>query len=437
MTAQRIPGLALGVGRGGRVIYARGYGQCELAEGRPTNEATSFTIASISKQFTAATIMRLEERGEVELDDPLTRYFPDLPYPGVRIRHLLTHTSGIPGFTEAPGFERRCRTRVTPAEIVATVSQRPPAFAPQTEWQYSNTNYILLGRLIERITEERYADGLRRAILEPLGLLRTGVVDLTTIRANAARGYLAYALGEHEQAVDRDPSWELGTGDLFSTVGDLIRWNVALRRGEVVHPSSYERMASSATLADGRPTGYGYGLSTQQFGGLREVRHTGGLPGYSLDNSTYPELDLDVVVLANLESISTYASIVRPVLALLLEQPDLAVVARSTTARPVQARTLSLRPEHWIGAVRDGRVNELPLHDDFVWFLEPRRRAALQRLSRLGPLGAVEPLDTARRDPVTTFTYRAHFEQQTVIASITMFDDDTIGHVGFREWDRP
>jgi D-alanyl-D-alanine carboxypeptidase len=435
MLKQRIPGVALAVGRGGELLYSCGYGYRSIPYRAAPDASTIFSIASISKQFAAATIMRFVERGRLSLDEPMGRYFPVFAYGGnVLIRHLLQHVSGIPGYTEVPNFDRICKTKATPDEIIAMVAERPPAFRPGEEWQYSNTNYVVLGRLLELIDGAPYADVLQREIFEPLGLANTGVDDVKRVRENAADPYTSYALGEFEHAVELDPSWEYSTGGLYSNCTDLVRWNHALRGGAVVTPESFTLMSTSGVLNDGTSTGYGFGLGVNEVGGLREVRHSGGLPGFSLENVTYPDLDLDLVVLTNHDGITTNYSIIHPVLALVLDRPELATV-KPPTDRPVVPKAAPPQPAHWVAATREGRIDDLGLTEEFQRFLTRARRADLQRLTSLGSLHDARLLDTYRRDPNTSFYFRLAFERRTLIGSISVSDDGLVSHVSFSAWD--
>jgi CubicO group peptidase (beta-lactamase class C family) len=293
----------------------------------------------------------------------------------------------------------------------------------------------LLGRLIEEIAGGSYADVLQRELFDPLELETTGVDDVRHVRANAADPYTAYALAAFEHADEWDPSWEYGTGGLFSTAADLIRWNAALRGGRVVSPASYARMATSAALNDGTPTAYGFGLGVNTVDGVREVRHAGGLPGFTLENVTYPDLDLDIIVLTNRDGISTNFSIVRPILARLLDRPELARF-NPAAGRPVTTAAQPPDPAVWVAAARAGRVDELGLSAAFRRFLSPARRRALQALRELGDLRGASLVETSRRDPYTYFTFRLAFEQRPLLGAIHVSDTGEVAHLGFTEWDQ-
>lgn len=431
---QQLPGLSIAVARDGEIVFSEGYGYRNVADGVTTHADTIYSIASVSKQFTAAAILLLQERGLLSISDPLHKYFPWVPCsPDITLTHLLSHTSGIPGYTEVPGFEHRCYSEAPFREIVMLGADRPPAFAPGEQWQYSNTNYVLLGGIIEAVSQQSYAEFLSRSLLEPLELSSTGVDDVWTIRENYAVGHTSYSLGPLERAREWHPCWEFGTGGLFSNAPDLVRWNRALRSGKVVSEASYALMVQPRTLPDGTSTKYGFGLFRDDIQGVTEQRHTGGLPGFSTDNATYLDGHVDIVVLSNRDAAGTYFSTTRKILSLGLKRESLAswYVPQVDAELASQADTVT-----WIQMARMGRVEELPLTEEFTRFLHPRRRSALTALAKYGRLLSCDVLEASRRNPVNIFTYKLTFEQGILSALfITMMEGGAIDMMSFYPWD--
>lgn len=435
MERQYLPGLSIAVAREGRILCAAGFGRRNLGEDLPADADTIYSIASISKQFTVAAIMQLAERGLLHVEDRLRRYFPWLPFGDtIELRHLLSHTSGIPDYFPLEDLDRIGFSEVSPREIAESVLARGSAFAPGAEYQYCNTGYVLLGAIIERVAGESYAKYLQTNIFDPLGMTRTGVDDAPAIRSNVAIGYTSFTLGPWEQARDYHPSWEFATGGLYSTVADMLKWNLALRGMRVVSPSSLAQMTTCATLLNGHQVKYGFGLAINDVGGHREVRHTGGLPGMSTDNVTYPDLGIDIIVFVNHDGVSTYATIARPLLALLLDRPELRASRRPDFAA---SSGLDERPQarDWIRAAAAGAIDELPFSPKFRRFLNPSRQARFGELARLGALTAITLTDAARRDPETTFSYRADFETGPLVATLAIRDDGAIANLQFTRWD--
>lgn len=433
--AQGIPGLSIAIAQDDRIVFAQGYGHRNVSERAQADANTKYSIASVSKQFTAALVLRLQERGRLSIADPLHKYFPWVPCSrDVTLAHLLAHTSGIPGYTEVSEFERVCYAEASFREVVMLGADRPAAFAPGERWEYSNTNYVLLAGIIEAVSGSSYAQFLSESFLEPLEMSSTGVDDIWSIRENYAAAYTSYSLGPLERAHEWHPSWEFGTGGLFSTAPDLVRWNVALRSGGVISESSYEMMSHSQTLLDGTSTKYGFGLFRDTIDGLTEVRHTGGLPGFSTDNATYPDEGLDIVVLSNRDSAGTYFSITRRILSEGLKRASIA-----TWSAPAIDEHIAPPPDPatWIEAAREGTITQLPLTENFRRFLHPRREAALRNLAGYGTLKSCELLEASRRNPVNIYTYKVTFERGVLLALlITMMDGGAIDTAAFYPWDR-
>ncbi len=435
LAGQHLPGLSLAVAHGGDVVLARGYGQRNVGEGLAADADTIYSIASISKQFTAAAIMQLAERGLLHVDDRVKRYFPWLACDeAAELRHLLTHTSGIRDYFPLEELDRIGMSAATPREIAEFATAGGGAFAPGAEYQYSNTGYVLLGAVIEHVSGLRYAEYLAGEFFGPLGMTRTGVDDSPVIRENVAVGHTSFVLGPWELARDYHPDWEFATGGLYSTVRDMLTWNHALRAGRVVRPASLAQMTTPALLTDGHPVNYGFGLAVSTIGGISELRHTGGLPGISTDNAAYPDLGIDIVVCVNHDACSTYATITRPILALLTGNP------RLRGGRPNDLRAssgLNERPaaHDWIRAAAAGDIEALPFSAKFERFLRPDRRARFRELRAFGKVTEIRLIDANRRDPETNFTYCVDFERTRLLAMIGIRDDGALVNLNFGRWD--
>jgi CubicO group peptidase (beta-lactamase class C family) len=435
MVRQQLPGLSIAVQQRGTTIFARGYGQRNVGEALPADADTIYSIASISKQFTAAALMQQAERGRLRLTDPVSRYFPWHPYGAtIDLQHLLTHTSGMPDYFSLEHIDLMACVPATPRAIAESVLDRPAAFAPGAEYQYCNTGYVLLGAILEAVAGQSYATYLQTHIFDPLGMTRTGVDDTPTIRQNVIAGCTSYVLGPWELAREYHPSWEFGTGGLFSTVNDVQRWNRALRSGEVVRPASYAQMTTPMRLTTGHAVNYGLGLGVSTVAGRREIRHTGGLPGISTDNTTYPDDDLDIVVFVNHDGYSTYATIARPILALLLDDPAFEI-ARSPDFAASSGLDERTEASDWIRAAAAGEIGHPPLAAKFERFLTPARRARFADLATWGRVAAIQRIDATRRDPETTSSYRVDFEHAPLLASMTVRDEGTIAQLNFIRWD--
>jgi D-alanyl-D-alanine carboxypeptidase len=436
VTEQAIPGLAILVAQDRRIIFTRGHGFRNLGERLPVDERTSFSIASISKQFTAAAIMKLCERGKLALTDSVASYLPWLTYaPDVTIAHLLTHTSGVPGYTEIVGFDLRCRNAATPREIVETVLGRDRAFAPGDDWQYSNTNYVLLGQVLEAISQRSYREIILDDLLSTLDVSVTAVNDTASIRSNYALGYNSYCLGPWEPSREWHPSWEFATAGLRSNVRDLFAWNVALRSGRIIGEASFRAMSTAATLNDGLDVGYGFGFALGSTSIGPVIHHSGGLPGFSLENTTFPDCEIDIIVLTNLENTNTQASITKPIAAYLTGEPGLCSreIAGDPAGRSVPPLDGSLP---LLNDFLAGRIDSTRMSDDFLRYLTPTRQASARALHARGPITQVQSRASSRRDPTTAHTYRAECDYGPLRADLELRDGGKIEAVRLCRWDR-
>jgi CubicO group peptidase (beta-lactamase class C family) len=258
-------------------------------------------IGSVSKQFTAAVIMRLMELGVLGLDDPISQYLTDIPqrWESVTIRQLLTHTGGIPNYaTDFMGFD--IAQYYTPEELMDKFTEwNLLNFEPETRWEYSNRGYFLLGMIIKQITGQDYYDYLQENILEPQGINNTNACIKNT--RDLAKGYRIATLGgEPEKVANVNPSFAYGAGDLCSTAGDLLEWQRALATGRIVSEDSYLMMTSPVELPDGAKTGYGFGLEITEKDKRMVISHAGGIPsGFIALLSYYPDEEYGTVLLTN------------------------------------------------------------------------------------------------------------------------------------------
>jgi CubicO group peptidase (beta-lactamase class C family) len=303
LTSGQTPAVVVLVSKDGRVVFEKGYGYESLEKQVRATPETKFRIGSITKQFTAAAILRLQEQGKLGLDDPLSKFFPDYPRGGeVTLRHLLTHTSGIHNYTDKPDFLATVTAPIGSADdFIRSFENDPYDFSPGTRWSYSNSGYFLLGTIVAKVSGQTYADYLRTQFFEPLQMKDTGVYRNGDRLAHDATGY-SQETGTLQKAVDWNMSRAGGAGALYSTVEDLARWNEAVFGGRVLSSASLEAAWTPVSLSSpGQPTdeGYGYGWFVSTFRGLREIWHAGGLHGFASQLARFPDEHLSIVVLAN------------------------------------------------------------------------------------------------------------------------------------------
>lgn len=292
--SKQFMGAAL-VARDGKVLLSTGYGFANLEWGVANSPASKFRLGSITKQFTAACILLLEERGKLKVDDPVKKYMTDAPaaWDKVTIFNLLTHTSGIPSFTGFPDYASTEAIATTPEKLVARFRDKPLEFQPGEKWNYSNSGYVLLGYLIEKISQQSYSEFVQENIFTPLGMKDSGYDSNSAIILHRASGYTPSAKGTiHAGYIDM--SIPFSAGSLYSTTEDLLRWEQGLMGGKLLSVASLAKMTTPFK------NDYAFGLAVHAVNGHKVIEHGGGIEGFNTEIAYYPEDKLTVVVLANL-----------------------------------------------------------------------------------------------------------------------------------------
>lgn len=293
-----IEGVSVAVMRGDRVVLERAYGVADRERGLAAAPGVAFEIGSITKQVTAAAIVRLAEAGRLGLDDPIGAHLPALAEraPGVTLRHLLSHTSGLSRAWAVADLTAPS----SPQVVVDSLAVRAPESAPGARYAYNNNGYILLGLVIERVTGAPWARHVRDAILAPIGLAAIAPCDEVPAERRAA-GYVHATRGPAtaERAPSHHATVTYAAGQLCATAADVARWQHALASGRVVSEAGWRAMTTAPTLASGRPSRYGLGVELGTIGGLGYLAHSGATPGFLVEGGRVPEAELGVVVLTN------------------------------------------------------------------------------------------------------------------------------------------
>lgn len=380
--ARHAVGVTVGVMRNGEVIFARGYGLASTDPPRPVTPDTIFAAGSITKQFTCAVALLLEEAGKLSFGDPVAKYAPSLTRAhDITVGDLGSHLSGYRDyypldFVEAPMAQPR-----PSRDIVHDFARRPLDFEPRSRYSYSNTGYLLLGEIIEQTGGETFAAALQRRILDPLGLRHTRYEPARSAPGLAA-GYTPIGLGPIEPAVPEGDGWIAAAGGLWSTPRDLLAWDRALMDGKVLSPASYRTMTSPRALSDGRSSGYGCGLSLRDRGPALVMTHGGAVSGFGARNAIVPSTRSAVVVMANTDwASSVLDTIQEAVLAKLVPVSSAPAIA----SRPARDVTLAL-----LDQIRRGALDRSQLSPEFSAYLTPARLAIMARsLAEAGPVSVV------------------------------------------------
>jgi len=294
VTAKQFMGSVL-VSQQGKILLSKGYGSANLEWEIPNSPSTKFRLASVTKQFTAASILLLEERGKLKVEDPVKKYMADAPaaWDKITIFHLLTHTSGIPNFTSFPDYRSTRATPATPESLVARFRNKPLEFQPGEKWNYSNSGYVLLGYLIEKISGQSYAEFVLQNIFNPLGMKDSGYDSNSAIIAHRAAGYTPAVKGPVNAGFVHT-TIPFSAGALYSTTEDLLKWEQGLFGGKVLSSASLEKMTAPFKRD------YAFGLEVSTNHGYKVIEHDGGTEGFNTQLSYYPDDKLVVAVLGNL-----------------------------------------------------------------------------------------------------------------------------------------
>lgn len=308
LKSQKIPGIALAVVQDAKIIKAQGYGLANVEHNVPVKPETIFQTGSVGKQFTATAVMMLVEEGKVGLDDKLSKYFPHTPpaWKDITVRNLLTHTSGIPEYTETKNPKAKelfnLRADYTEDDLYERLTKLPLDFAPGSKWQYSNSGYVLLGILIHRVTGQFYGDFLQEHIFRPLGMTSTRIISEADIIPNRAAGY-ELVNGELKNQQWVSPSLNTtADGALYTNVLDLSKWDAALYTEKLLKKSSLDQMWTPVKLKDGKTYPYGFGWFLNEVNGHRLIEHDGAWQGFTMSICRYVDDRLTVIVMTNLDS---------------------------------------------------------------------------------------------------------------------------------------
>jgi CubicO group peptidase (beta-lactamase class C family) len=292
---------AILVARDGKVLVSKGYGMADVEHDVPNTPETRFRLGSLTKQFTAVSILLLQERGKLSVQDSVCKYVAPCPeaWQPVTIHHLLSHTGGVPNFTnfdQFPDYPRTKRETATVESLIGRFRDRPLDFKPGEKWNYSNSGYVLLGHVVEKLSGKSYESFLRENIFEPLKMTNTGYDHAGEIVKRRARGYAAGPDGKLANADYIDMSIPFAAGGLYSTVGDLYLWDQALNGEKLLKKSSLDAMFTAVR------NDYGYGYGVNKLFNRAHATHGGSIEGFSTSIHRFPDDRVTVIVLSNYEA---------------------------------------------------------------------------------------------------------------------------------------
>ena len=338
MTATGVPSASVAVVQGGKIAFVKAYGKARLEPVLMAEPRMQYSIGSVSKQFTAAVILLLVQDGKLKLDDPVGKYLPELTRANeVTLRQVLSMTSGYQDFWPEDYVMTSMMKSTNPQQILDVWAKKPLDFDPGTKWQYSNTNYVIAGRIAEIVGGKPLIEQLQERIFVPLKM--TGVLnsDASRLPENDPTGYYQHALGPLRPAPQEGTGWMFAAGELAMPASDLALWNMSLMNRTLLAPDSYDEMFREVKLKDGSGTNYGLGVQVGQRGGHRAVFHSGEVSGFVSMNEVYPDDKIAVTVLTNEDASSAAGALARRISTLLLAESAKASVTDAQAAAEKRA----------------------------------------------------------------------------------------------------
>jgi CubicO group peptidase (beta-lactamase class C family) len=365
-----------------------------------------YSIGSISKQFTATAILLLQEQGKLSLDDKVAKFIPDLTRANeVTIRQLLSHISGYQDYWPQDYVMPMMLEPVTAQKIMDMRAKKPLDFEPGTKWQYSNTNYVIAGVIVEKAGGMPLLQFLREKVFTPLGMKSVADIDQEKLGDTDPTGYRRYALGPLRPAPKEGKGWLFAAGELAMPAQDLARWDISIMDRKLMKPSSYREFETEVLLKNGLGTQYGLGVDVAKEAGRRALSHGGEVSGFTAENIVFPDERVAVVVLTNQDAASASGQIAHAIAPLLLATDDPATPQKLEQARKI------------FDGLQHGTIDRSLFTDNANFYFS--EQALKDFASGLGPLGT--PVDFTQvnqglRGGMTLRVYRIRFLQKTLRA---------------------
>ena len=397
--------------KGGTITYANAYGDARVQPRTKATPSMRYSIGSVSKQFAASAILLLAEEGRLSLDDRVEKFVPGLTRGSeVTLRQLLSMTSGYQDYWPQDYVMPGMLKPVTPDEIVARWAKIPLDFEPGTAWQYSNTNYVIIGLVVQKVSGQPLFDFLQQRIFSKLGMTTIQNIDEAALGPSDAARYTRVATAPVRPAPKEGRGWIFAAGELAMTASDLAKWDISLIQQSVLKPGSYRALETETLLASGAGTNYGLGVSVRMAGAHRLVSHSGEVSGFTAYNGVYPDDKLAVVVLVNLDASGASGIAATKISQLLLAPP-------SDQSPVAQAKQI-------LAGLQKGTIDRSLLTENASFYFSPQALKDFE--SSLGALG--EPTSVTQdgqqlRGGMTFRSFRVVYPKSTArVTTFTMPD---------------
>jgi D-alanyl-D-alanine carboxypeptidase len=331
-----VPSASVAIVKNGQIVYLHAYGNARLAPQLVAKPEMRYSIGSVSKQFLATSILLLREQGKLSLDDHVGKFLPGLTRANeVTIRQLLSHTSGYQDYWPQDYVIPAMLKPATARQIVDIWARKPLDFEPGTKWQYSNTNFVIAGLIVEKASGESLWKFLNERIFTPLDMKSVADIDAKDLGDNEPLGYQRYGLGEPRPAPRTGYGWLFAAGELAMTAEDLAKWDLSIIQQKILKPSSYRDFETEVLLKDGLGSRYGLGVEVKSEFGCRELTHSGEVSGFTSENAVFPDEQAAIVALTNQDSSDAAGAILRGIKPLLLSNEDAATSKKLAQAQRI------------------------------------------------------------------------------------------------------
>ncbi|MFN2595947.1 MAG: serine hydrolase domain-containing protein [Pyrinomonadaceae bacterium] len=401
-----VPSASVAVVKGGQIAYEQAYGDARLDPRTPATTKMRYSVGSISQQFTATAILMLAEEGKLRLDDPVGRFLPDLTRANeVTIRQILSHTSGYQDYWPQDYVPPFMLQTATAQKILDLWARKPLDFEPGTRWQYSNTNYVIAGLIVEKASGTPFVEFLQKRIFTPLKMESVVNIDQTKLTESDPTGYMRYALGPLRPAPKEGKGWLFAAGELAMTADDLAKWDIAMINRSLLKPDSYREMQTEVKLKNGDGTHYGLGIDLFTQDGHRVIEHGGEVSGFTSDNVVLPDDHVAVAVLTNQDAVGAASTIAQRVGSLFIAAPG---------AQSVAAQKLAQVRAIYEGLQR-GQIDRSLFTDDAnAYFSDQALKDFAAGLGSLGAPTTFAASGEGSRGGMTYLTYRITYPQRNL-----------------------
>jgi CubicO group peptidase (beta-lactamase class C family) len=404
LSSTDVPSASVAVVKDGRLVYRQAYGDARMDPHRPAMPSMRYSVGSISKQFTATAILLLAEAGKLSLDDPVSRFVPDLTRAkDVTIRQLLSHTSGYQDYYPQDYTPKMMTEPVSAERIMDLCARKPLDFEPGSRWQYSNTNYVIAGVIAEKAGGKPLVQFLRERIFGPLGMQSVTDIDQQPLSEPDPEGYVRFALGPARPAPREGKGWLFAAGELAMSAEDLAKWDVSMIEKKILKPASYRQMQTDVLLSSGVASGYGLGLFVGSAGGRRTLSHGGEVSGFTASNTVFPDDRAAIIVLTNQDAARAAGEIEQRITPLVFAMED-----ASSKSITDQARKIFEGLQH--GSIDRSLLTE----NASAYFSEQALKDFADSLAPLGMPQEFTQTSTGLRGGMTLRVYAAKFAKRTL-----------------------